>query len=77
MFISEERRKAMMREAQKEEVAPVKAVPTEPEKPKYRYACHGCTQVALVSTNCMVDVMITCQFCGLAQIAKPENWLPL
>lgn len=46
------------------------------EKPfKFRYACEGCTGVALRSTNTMTGVKISCQNCGKEQITKAENYL--
>lgn len=60
-----------------ESLAPEPKKEIEMPKMAWRYVCHGCTNDAVVSSNQMVDVVITCMVCGKAQIAKPENWLPL
>ena len=44
---------------------------------KFRYACEGCTGVALKSTNNMVGVKITCVNCGKEQVTKAENYIVL
>lgn len=51
--------------------------PKEPEQPKFKFVCHGCTQDALFSTSLMHDIQLTCPHCGLQQVAKPENWVIL
>lgn len=49
----------------------------EVQKPQWRYVCHGCTNDALVSTNRMVGIVVSCQVCKKQQITVAENWLPL
>lgn len=41
----------------------------------YRYVCDGCTNTALVTSNKMVGVIITCVFCGKQQITRIENFV--
>lgn len=44
---------------------------------KFRLVCHGCTNDALLSTNNMSGIVVTCQHCGLEQVAKEENYIVL
>ncbi len=46
-------------------------------KPKYSYQCHGCTNVADLTYDCLVGVSILCQHCGMSQKAKAENYIAL
>lgn len=71
MSKSDERRKAVLDEAQQEETQQGKA----PEVPKFRYQCEGCTNDAIKSVNLMHGIRITCPTCGKEQTTKPENWI--
>ena len=49
----------------------------QPEAPKFRYVCEGCTGVAMLSTNNPAGVKITCKACGKEQVTKLANYIIL